>query len=71
MIIFTICLLCTIVFRLMGFAIRLGWGAIRIAFFLVFLPAAILVLIFGGLVSVALPVLIIIGIIGLISRARA
>ncbi len=55
----------------MGFAIRLGWGAIRIAFFLVFLPAAILVLIFGGLVSVALPVLIIIGIIGLISRARA
>ncbi|MCR4990792.1 MAG: hypothetical protein K6A38_08020 [Lachnospiraceae bacterium] len=55
--------------KLIGFALRLGWGIFKIALYLVFCPAVILFMIFSGLIYVALPILIIVGIAGLFKRA--
>lgn len=51
--------------RLMLFAIKLGWGILKFVGFLVFLPAIILGLIITGVVSIAIPVLIVIGLVSL------
>ena len=55
--------------RLMGFAFRFGWGMFKIAAYLIFLPAIVLMMIFGGLIYVALPILVIAGIAGMAARA--
>ncbi len=55
--------------KLLGFAFKVGWGMFKIAAYLVFLPAIVLMLIFGGLLYVALPILIIAGIFGMAARA--
>ena len=55
--------------KLLGFAFRVGWGMLKIAAYLVFLPAIVLMLIFGGLFYVALPILIVAGIAGMAVRA--
>ena len=55
--------------KLMGFAFKVGWGMLKIAAYLIFLPAIVLMLIFGGLFYVALPILIIAGIVGMAARA--
>ncbi len=51
--------------RLMLFAIKLGWGIMKFVGFLVFLPAIILGLIITGVVSIAIPALIVIGLVSL------
>ena len=51
--------------RLMLFAIKLGWGILKFVGFLVFLPAIILGLIITGVVSIAIPALIVIGLVSL------
>ncbi len=51
-------------FKTLGFALRLGWGIFRIVGFLVFLPVILVVMIFGGLIWVALPVMAVFWIIG-------
>ncbi len=56
--------------RLIGFAFRLGWGMLKIAAYLIFLPAIVLMMIFGGLIYAALPILLIVGIIGMAARAK-
>ena len=55
--------------KLLGFAFKVGWGMLKIAAYLIFLPAIVLMLIFGGLFYVALPILIIAGIVGMAARA--
>ena len=55
--------------RLIGFAFRFGWGMFKIAAYLIFLPAIVLMLIFGGFLYVALPILIVAGIVGMAARA--
>ena len=55
--------------KLMGFAFKVGWGMLKIAAYLIFLPAIVLMLIFGGLFYVALPILIVAGIAGMAARA--
>ena len=55
--------------RLLGFAFRVGWGMLKIVAYLVFLPAIVLMMIFGGLLYVALPILVIAGIATLAVRA--
>ena len=63
-------LLLMVVFKLIGFSLRLGWGIMKIALFIVFFPGILLVMIFGGLIFMALPILIIAGIVAAIaSRA--
>lgn len=50
-------------FKALGLALKLGWGILKIALYLVFFPAIVLGMIFGGLVFIALPILIIAGIV--------
>lgn len=54
--------------RLLFFAIKVGWGIFKIAAYLIFLPAIVLLMIFGGLFYLAIPILIIAGIAGLMQR---
>ena len=55
--------------KLIGFAFKVGWGMFKIAAYLVFLPAIVLMMIFGGLFYIALPILVIAGIVGMLERA--
>ncbi|MCR5687723.1 MAG: hypothetical protein K6G58_06855 [Lachnospiraceae bacterium] len=52
-----------VLFRLIGFALKLGWGIMKVALYIVFFPGIILAMIFGGMFFIALPVLIIAGIV--------
>lgn len=55
--------------RLLLFSIKVGWSIFKIAAFLIFLPALVLMMIFGGLIYLAIPILIIAGIAGLAAHA--
>ena len=55
--------------KLLGFAFKVGWGMLKIAAYLIFLPAIVLMLILGGFLYVALPILIVAGIVGMAARA--
>ena len=55
--------------KLIGFAFKVGWGMLKIAAYLIFLPAIVLMMIFGGLFYVALPILVVAGIVGMLERA--
>lgn len=52
--------------KLIWLAVRAAWGISKIVFSIVFLPVVVLVLFFGGLVYVALGLLVVIGIVSLI-----
>ncbi len=54
-------------FKGIGLALRLSWGILKVLFTIVFLPVILIGLVIGGMVTVALPILIIAGIILLIS----
>ena len=66
--IFIICML-TIFGSLARFAFFGAWGLTRILFGLVFFPIILIGLVFKGLVVIALPALIIYGIVALTARA--
>lgn len=53
--------------RLFGVAFKMTWGIVRVLFTLVFLPLILIGLIIGGIFYIAIPALIIIGIITLIT----
>ena len=60
------CLMVWIFGKLIWIAFKMTWGITKVLFNLIFLPIILIALVIGGLVSVALPVLVIIGIIMLI-----
>lgn len=55
--------------RLLGFAFRAAWSIAKIAVFMVFLPLILVGLVINGLVRLALPILVIVGIVSLIKSA--
>lgn len=61
-----ICLMFGIFGKLIGLAFKMIWGITKVLFTLVFLPVILIALAIGGLVTIALPILIIVGIISLI-----
>ena len=52
--------------KLIWLSVKAAWGISKIVFSIVFLPVVVLVLFFGGLVYVALGLLVVIGIVSLI-----
>lgn len=64
--IFTILML-AIFGRLLFFAIRLAWGFARVTLSLILLPLGLIGLVLKGLIKLALPVLIVIGIISILT----
>lgn len=63
--IFTILLL--IIFgKILGFAIKATWGITKILFSVVLIPLFLVGLVLKGLILIALPILVVVGIISLI-----
>ncbi|MBQ8667793.1 MAG: hypothetical protein IJ526_13195 [Lachnospiraceae bacterium] len=52
-------------FKLLGIAIKVGWGLLKVALYLVVFPAVVLAMIFGGFVFIALPIILIAGAAGM------
>ncbi len=55
--------------KLIGVAFQMAWGITKVVFTLVFLPLILIALVVGGLIYVALPLLIIIGLVSLVVEA--
>ncbi len=55
--------------KMIGFALRASWGIFKIVMYLVFLPAILIGLVVGGLVYVALPILLVAGLFSLLAHA--
>ena len=53
--------------KILKFALRAAWGISKIIVSLVFLPLFLVMLVFQGLLFLALPILLIVGIISLIA----
>ena len=53
--------------KMLGFAFRATWGLFKVFLYIVFLPLILVGMVFGGLLYLAFPVLIIVGIITLIA----
>ena len=56
-------------FKLLGVAFKVGWGIFKIALFLIFFPVIVPVMIFCGLAALALPLILIAGIVGFAAKA--
>ena len=53
--------------KLFCFGLKAAWGISKFVLNIVFLPLILIVMVAGGLLSVAFPLLLIIGIIGLVA----
>ena len=56
-------------FKLLGVIFKVGWGIFKIAMFLIFFPVIVPIMIFYGLATLALPIILIAGIIGFAAQA--
>lgn len=57
--------------KMIGLAIKAAWGITKIIFALVFLPVFLIALVIGGLLSLAFPILIVVGIITIVRAVIA
>ena len=53
--------------KLFCFGLKAAWGISKFVLNIVFLPLILIVMVAGGLLSVAVPLLLIIGVIGLVA----
>ncbi len=53
--------------KLFMFAVKASWGIVKILFTILLLPLFLIILVFAGLFYIALPVLVIAGVISLVS----
>ena len=62
----TICfiLFLMVFFKLLVVAFKVGWGIFKVVMFLVFFPIIVPIMIFCGLAALALPIILIAGIVG-------
>ncbi len=58
-------LMITIFSKMFVFGMKATWGITKIIFSLVLLPIALIGLVIGGLVSLALPILLVVGVISM------
>lgn len=54
--------------RMIGFAFKATWGIFKVMTFLVFLPLILVGLVFGGLISIAFPILVVVGLANIFMR---
>lgn len=55
--------------KMIGFAFRATWGIFKVLIYLVFLPVILVAMVFGGLVYIALPILLLVGLASLFVKA--
>ena len=65
-ILFAICMI-WVFGKLFFFGLRAAWGLTKLLLVVLFLPVLLIGLVFGGLISIAFPIVIVIGIISLIA----
>ncbi|MGN1167928.1 MAG: hypothetical protein ACI4S2_16025 [Lachnospiraceae bacterium] len=63
---FLICML-WVFGKLFVFGVKAAWGISKFLLTIVFLPVILIIMVAGGLISLAFPILIVIGIVGMIS----
>lgn len=56
--------------KLLGFAIKASWGILKILFTVIFLPVLLILLVVVGLMYVALPVLLVLGVVAVAAGKR-
>lgn len=54
--------------KMIGFAFRATWGIFKVMTCIVLLPIILLALVFGGLLYIALPILLVVGLVSLIAN---
>lgn len=54
--------------KLLFFSFKAAWGITKILLTFIFLPVILIGLVFGGFLSIALPILVVIGIVSWIAR---
>lgn len=59
-------LLITVVLKMIGLAIRLAWGITKVFFTVICFPLVMVFLFLGGLVELAIPILLIVGVLSLL-----
>lgn len=64
---FLICML-AVFGKLFVFGMRVSWGVIKMLVTIIFLPFTLIAMVFGGLLSIAFPLLVLIGIGSLLLR---
>lgn len=64
-----ICLMIGVFGKMIGLAFKMTWGIAKVLFTLVFLPFVLIALAISGLVAIALPLVVIVGIISLVCGA--
>lgn len=57
--------------RILKFAIKAAWGMSKVICSIVLLPLFLICLVFKGLVEIALPILIVVGIISFLSEHKS
>jgi hypothetical protein len=55
--------------KMIGLAFRATWGIFKIMAYIVFLPVILLALVFTGFLYLALPILIVVGLVSLFTTA--
>ncbi|MBQ6588284.1 MAG: hypothetical protein IJI01_06365 [Butyrivibrio sp.] len=55
--------------KLAGFAFRATWGIMKMMFYFIFLPFIIVGLVMGGLLYIAFPILLVVGLFSLLKTA--
>ncbi|CBK74140.1 hypothetical protein CIY_13330 [Butyrivibrio fibrisolvens 16/4] len=53
--------------KMIGFAFRATWGLFKVLMYIVFLPLILVGMVFGGLLYLAFPILLIVGIVSLVA----
>ena len=66
---FTICMI-WIFGKLLIFGVKAAWGISKLLLTVVFLPLILIGMVIGGLMSIAFPILIIVGIVALVAPGR-
>ena len=61
-------LLVSVFFKMISLAIRLAWGILRVFFTVIFFPLIMIGLFCVGLVKLAIPILLIVGLVSLIAQ---
>lgn len=59
-------LLLVFIFEIIGAGIRLAWGIVKILCTVIFFPVILIALFAAGLVYIAIPILVIAGVVGLV-----
>ena len=69
LLLFTICMI-WISGKLFIFGVKAAWGISKLLLTVVFLPLILIGMVIGGLMSIAFPILIIVGIVALVAPGR-